>query len=128
MPRIAGVDIPKEKNIGTALTYVFGIGRTTALKILQQAGVDAGIRAKDVKEDKLRVIREIIDKTFKVEGDLRKEISQNIKRLREIGSWRGLRHQKGLPVHGQTTRTNARTRRGNVRRTMMSGRRKIEKT
>ena len=128
MPRIAGVDLPKDKCIGTSLTYLFGIGPSNALKILQQAKVDPSIRIKDVDEEKLKMIREIIDKNYKVEGDLRKEISINIKRLKEIGSWRGSRHQKGLPVHGQQTRTNCRTRRGNVRKTMFSGRRKVEKT
>ncbi|MEI6221778.1 MAG: 30S ribosomal protein S13 [bacterium] len=128
MARIAGVDIPNDKCISVALTYVYGIGNSASKKILLQAKVDPSLRVKDLKEDKLKIIREIIDKSFKVEGDLRKEVSLNIKRLKEIGSWRGDRHQKGLPVNGGRTRTNSRTRRGNVRRTMFSGRRKVEKT
>ena len=112
MARIAGVDLPKNKRIEIALTYIFGIGRSRSKKILQETGVDPDIRTKDLTDDDINKIRKYIDENFKVEGELRKEITQNIKRLIEIGCYRGLRHKKGLPVRGQRTRTNARTRKG----------------
>lgn len=112
MPRIAGVDIPKQKQIWIALTYIYGIGRTTALKILEEAGIEKEKRAGALTEQEVARIQNIIFKDYKVEGDLRKEVSLNIKRLIEIGSYRGLRHRKGLPVRGQRTHTNARTRKG----------------
>jgi len=110
--RIAGVDLPKNKRIEIALTYIYGIGRVTAQKILNQANVNWDIRTKDLDDDQIARIRDIIDKNYKVEGDLRREIALNIKRLMEIGSYRGLRHKLGLPVRGQRTHTNARTRKG----------------
>jgi len=113
MPRILGVDIPKEKRIEVALTYLYGIGRSLSCSILKQAGVNPDARAKDLTEEEVSRITAAIQKgNFKVEGDLRRDISQNIRRLIDIGSWRGLRHKKGLPVRGQRTRTNARTRKG----------------
>ena len=112
MARIAGVDLPRNKRIEIALTYIFGIGRSRAKQILEATGVDPDIRTKDLTEEDVNKIRRYIDDNFKVEGELRKEISQNIKRLIEIGCYRGLRHKKGLPVRGQRTRTNARTRKG----------------
>jgi small subunit ribosomal protein S13 len=111
MARIAGVDIPRDKRVAIALTYVFGIGKTTAQQILAQAEVDENTRVKDLTEDELGRIRTEVA-TFKVEGDLRREVLMNIKRLQEIGSYRGMRHRKGLPVRGQNTRNNARTRKG----------------
>ncbi len=120
MPRILGVDIPKEKRIEIALTYLFGVGRPLSNQILKEAGVSPDKRAKDLTEAEILHITGIIQKAnYKVEGDLRREISQNIKRLMDIGSWRGMRHKKGLPVRGQRTRTNARTRKG-PRRSNMS--------
>jgi len=113
VPRIIGVDIPKEKKIEIALTYLYGIGRALSNKILKEAGVSPDKRAKDLTEEEVSHITNTIQKSgYKVEGDLRREISQNIKRLMDIGSWRGLRHKKGLPARGQRTRTNARTRKG----------------
>lgn len=112
MPRILGIDIPKEKRIEISLTYLYGIGRSLSNKILKEAGVNPDKRAKDLTEEEIMHIAGVIQKGYKVEGDLRREISQNIKRLIDIGSWRGLRHKKGLPVRGQRTRTNARTRKG----------------
>lgn len=113
MPRILGVDIPKEKRIEIALCYLYGIGRTLSNRILKEAGIDPNKRAKDLNEEEVSHITAAIQKTgIKVEGDLRREISHNIKRLIDIGSWRGLRHKRGLPVRGQRTRTNARTRKG----------------
>jgi small subunit ribosomal protein S13 len=111
MARIAGVDIPRDKRVVISLTYIFGIGRTTAQQVLAEAGVSEDTRVRDLTEDELGKIREAIDK-LKVEGDLRREISLNIKRLIEIGSFRGLRHRRGLPVRGQNTKNNARTRKG----------------
>ncbi|WP_099352758.1 30S ribosomal protein S13 [Fredinandcohnia onubensis] len=111
MARIAGVDIPREKRVVISLTYIFGIGRPTAQKILAEAGVSEDTRVRDLTEDELNKIREIVDR-YKVEGDLRREVSLNIKRLIEIGSYRGLRHRRGLPVRGQNTKNNARTRKG----------------
>jgi len=129
MARIAGINIPDKKRIEIALTYIYGIGRSLSLKILQQAGIDPNIRSDQLNEAQIAKLREIIEsKKYKIEGDLRREIMMNIKRLKEIGCYRGIRHIKGLPVRGQQTKTNSRTRRGNVRRTMGSGRRKLEKT
>ena len=112
MARIAGVDIPREKRVEIGLTYVYGIGRTSSNKILAEAGINPDTRVKDLTEDEVVKIREIIDKNYKVEGDLRRETALNIKRLMEIGCYRGLRHRKNLPVRGQRTKTNARTRKG----------------
>lgn len=111
MARIAGVDIPREKRVVISLTYIYGIGTSTAQKVLAGAGVSEDTRVRDLTEDELNKIRELIDK-LKVEGDLRREVSLNIKRLMEIGSYRGLRHRRGLPVRGQNTKNNARTRKG----------------
>ncbi|MBE3595377.1 MAG: 30S ribosomal protein S13 [Candidatus Carbobacillus altaicus] len=115
MARIAGVDIPREKRVEISLTYIYGIGRSTAKRILEVTGVDPDTRVKDLTEDEVNRIRDYIDKNLKVEGDLRREIALNIKRLIEIGSYRGVRHRKGLPVRGQRTKTNARTRKGPAR-------------
>lgn len=112
MPRIVGVDIPKEKRIEIALTYIFGIGRLTANKILKNANISPDMRAKDLNEEEISRITAVIQKDYKIEGDLRREQSANIKRLMDIGSYRGFRHRRGLPVRGQRTRTNARTRKG----------------
>ncbi|WP_308636570.1 30S ribosomal protein S13 [Paenibacillus silvisoli] len=112
MARIAGVDLPRDKRVVIALTYIFGIGRTTANKILAATGINENTRVRDLTEDEVSQLRETIDKTVKVEGDLRREISLNIKRLIEIGCYRGVRHRRGLPVRGQRTKTNARTRKG----------------
>jgi small subunit ribosomal protein S13 len=112
MARIAGVDLPRDKRADIGLTYIYGIGRTAARQILKEAGVDGAIRVKDLSEDKIVKMREIIDRDHRVEGDLRKEVSLNIKRLIDTGTYRGLRHRKGLPVRGQRTKTNARTRKG----------------
>lgn len=112
MARIAGIDLPKSKRIEIALTYIYGIGRSTAQTILTGAGVDFNTRAENLTEMEVSRIREFIDKSVKVEGDLRREISMNIKRLMDLGCYRGLRHRKGLPVNGQRTKTNARTRKG----------------
>ncbi|MDP2938069.1 MAG: 30S ribosomal protein S13 [Candidatus Omnitrophota bacterium] len=127
MPRIIGVDIPKEKRIEIALTYLFGVGRKLSNKILKEAGINPDKRAKDLNEDEISYITNAIQKGgYKVEGDLRREISQNIKRLMEIGSWRGMRHKKGLPVRGQRTRTNARTRKGPRKRGMAVAKKPVE--
>ncbi|MHA7967232.1 30S ribosomal protein S13 [Paenibacillus sp. CAU 1782] len=112
MARIAGVDIPRDKRVEIALTYIFGIGKTTSQKLLVATEVNPDTRVRDLTEDELARLREAIDKSVKVEGDLRREISLNIKRLTEIGCYRGLRHRRGLPVRGQRTKTNARTRKG----------------
>ncbi len=112
MARISGVDIPKEKKVNVSLRYIYGIGPSNSMHILSEAGVNPDTKVKDLKESEVSKIREIIDKEFKVEGELRKEISMNVKRLVEIGSYRGLRHRRSLPVRGQRTRTNARTKRG----------------
>jgi len=111
MARIVGVDIPNDKQVGYSLTYIYGIGRTTAQKICENAKVDATIRVKDLSDDQMNAIRNEVSK-LKVEGDLRREVALNIKRLTEIGCYRGIRHKKGLPVRGQKTKTNARTRKG----------------
>jgi len=115
--RIAGVDIPRTKRVEIALTYIYGIGATSAKKIVERTNVDPDTRVNNLTEEEVNRIREVVDKDFTVEGDLRRQVSMNIKRLIEIKCYRGLRHQRGLPVHGQRTRTNARTRRG-TRRTV----------
>ncbi|MFB9329496.1 MULTISPECIES: 30S ribosomal protein S13 [Paenibacillus] len=112
MARIAGVDLPRDKRVVIALTYIFGIGNTTAQRILSETGINESTRVRDLTEDEVSKLRETIDKSVKVEGDLRREISLNIKRLIEIGCYRGVRHRRGLPVRGQRTKTNARTRKG----------------
>lgn len=112
MARIEGVDLPRNKRIDIALTYLYGIGRISARKILEEARVEGSTRTHDLSEVEVAAIREVIQRSYKVEGDLRKDISMNIKRLIDIGSYRGLRHKKGLPVRGQRTHTNARTRKG----------------
>ena len=113
MPRILGVDLPKEKRIEISLMYLYGVGRANSNVILKEANVDPGKRAKDLSEEEISRITSTLQKSgYKVEGDLRRDISQNIKRLMDIGSWRGMRHKKGLPARGQRTRTNARTRKG----------------
>ena len=112
MARIAGVDLPREKRIEIGLTYVYGIGRVSSNKILAQAGVNPDVRVRDLSDDDVKKIQEVIDETMIVEGDLRREIALNIKRLQEIGCYRGIRHRRGLPVRGQKTKTNARTRKG----------------
>ena len=112
MARIAGVDLPREKRIEIGLTYIFGIGNATAKKILEKTGVNPDIRVKDLSEDDVAKLRDEIDKEYQVEGDLRREVALNIKRLMEIGCYRGIRHRRGLPVRGQKTKTNARTRKG----------------
>lgn len=112
MARIAGIDLPRNKRIEVALTYIYGIGRTSSVEILGKAGVDPTTRSDDLTEAEVAKIREVIDRECKVEGDLRREISTNIKRLMDLGCYRGLRHRRGLPVRGQKTKTNARTRKG----------------
>ena len=112
MARIAGVDLPREKRVEIGLTYIFGIGRTSAVKILEETGINPDTRVKDLTEDEVSKLRDIIDKNYKVEGDLRRSVALDIKRLVEIGCYRGTRHRKGLPVRGQRTKTNARTRKG----------------
>jgi small subunit ribosomal protein S13 len=112
MARIAGVDIPREKRVEVALTYIYGVGLSSSQKILKQTSVNPDTRVRDLTEDQVNRLREVIDRTFKVEGDLRREVALNIKRLIEIGSYRGLRHRRNLPVRGQRTKTNARQRRG----------------
>ena len=112
MARIAGVDLPRDKRIEIGLTYVYGIGRVSATKIVEQAKVNPDTRVRDLTDDEVKVISEVIDATMLVEGDLRRETALNIKRLQEIGCYRGIRHRKGLPVRGQKTKTNARTRKG----------------
>ena len=112
MARIAGIDLPKDKRIEIGLTYIYGIGRTSAQKILEMTGINPDIRVKDLTEDQEAALRDVIDKHFTIEGDLRREVALNIKRLTEIGCYRGMRHRRGLPVRGQRSKTNARTRKG----------------
>ena len=112
MARIAGIDLPREKRIEIALTYIFGIGRKTATDIVKMAGVNPDTRVKNLTEDEEAALRDVIDKNYTIEGDLRREVALNIKRLTEIGCYRGVRHRRGLPVRGQRTKTNARTRKG----------------
>ncbi len=128
MARISGVNIPSDKRVVISLTYIYGIGKTGAKKILKQAQVDESIRVKDLTDDQVNKIRAIVDQGFTVEGELRREVLQNIKRLKDIGCYRGLRHIKNLPVRGQRTKTNSRTVRGNKRSTAGSGRRVLTKT
>ncbi|MCE5244925.1 MAG: 30S ribosomal protein S13 [Syntrophobacteraceae bacterium] len=123
MARIAGIDLPKNKRIEIALTYIYGIGRSTAQKILEQSGVSADTKSDDLTEIQINAIRQVIDAHYKVEGDLRTEVSMSIKRLMDLGCYRGLRHRRGLPVRGQRTHTNARTRKG-PRRSVMGKRKK----
>ena len=122
MARIAGIDLPREKRIEIGLTYIFGIGRSSADKILKETGINPDTRVKDLTEDEVGKLREVIDKEYKVEGDLRRSVSLDIKRLVEIGCYRGFRHRKGLPVRGQNTKNNARTRKGPKR--TMAGKKK----
>jgi small subunit ribosomal protein S13 len=122
MPRIAGVDLPQNKRIEVGLTYIYGIGRSTSLKILSQTGICLDTRVRDLTESEITRLREVIDREYKVEGDLRREVALNIKRLTEIGCYRGIRHRRGLPVRGQRTKTNARTKRG-TRKTVPGRRR-----
>ena len=112
MARISGIDLPREKRVEVGLTYIYGIGLHTSQKLLQRTGVNPDTRIRDLTEDEVQRLRDIIDKELRVEGDLRREVSMNIKRLMDIGCYRGLRHRRGMPVRGQRTRTNARTRRG----------------
>ena len=121
MARIAGVDLPRRKRLEIALTYIYGVGNTRAQEIVEKAGVDGATRVQDLTEEEVRSIRGVIDNEYKVEGDLRREVQLNIKRLKDLGCYRGLRHRKGLPVRGQRTKTNARTRRG-PRRAMVKKR------
>jgi len=122
LARIAGIDIPKNKRVEVALTYIYGIGRTTSQQILEEAGVDLNKRVASLSDDEVSKIRSIIQTDYKVEGSLRSEVQMNIKRLMDIGCYRGLRHRKGLPVNGQRTRTNARTRKG--KRKTVAGKKK----
>ncbi|MFH1060525.1 MAG: 30S ribosomal protein S13 [Pseudomonadota bacterium] len=123
MARIAGIDLPRNKRIEVALTYIFGIGPSSAKKIVAGAGVDPAVRSDRLTEEEVNRIRQVIDASYKVEGDLRREVSMNIKRLMDLGCYRGLRHRRGLPVNGQRTRTNARTRKG-PRRSVVGKRKK----
>ncbi|MDC4223372.1 MAG: 30S ribosomal protein S13 [Candidatus Manganitrophus sp.] len=118
MARIAGVDLPRDKRIEIGLTYIYGIGRATSQRILKETNVSPDIRVKDLKEDEVIRLREAIERGVRVEGDLRREVSMSIKRLMDIGCYRGLRHRRGLPVRGQRTRTNARTRKGRKKQTV----------
>jgi small subunit ribosomal protein S13 len=122
MARIAGITLPKEKRIEIGLTYIFGIGRPLANKIIAESKVDPNIRVKDLTEEQVNQLRELIEKKYRVEGELKREVLMNIKRLKEIDSYRGSRHSRHLPCRGQRTKTNTRTVRGNIRRTMGSGR------
>ena len=126
MARIAGVNIPLNKRVEVGLTYIYGIGPSQAQKVLAKAGVDANTSVKDLTEDEVRKLRDAIDSELTVEGDLRRERSQNVNRLQDIGAYRGLRHRRGLPVHGQRTKTNGRTRKG-PRRMQVAGRKKVTK-
>lgn len=128
MARIAGVTLPANKRIEIGLQYVYGIGRTTAKKILAETGMSPDVLVKDLTEAQATKLRDKIEKNLKVEGELRRDVLSNIKRLKEITSYRGMRHIRALPVRGQRTKTNSRTVRGNVRKTMGSGKRKLEKT
>lgn len=122
MPRIAGINIPENKKVEIALTYIYGIGRSLAGKILLETKISRDKKAKDLTPGEIGALKEIVEKKCRIEGDLRREVMMNIKRLKDIGSWRGLRHIKKLPVRGQRTKTNTRTVRGNMRKTMGSGR------
>lgn len=124
MARIAGVDLPRNKRVEIGLTYIYGIGRSASNEILQQTAVDPDKRVRDLTEAEVTTLREVIDRNYRVEGDLRREVQMNIKRLMEIGCYRGLRHRRNLPVHGQRTRTNARTKRGAKKTVPGRGRRR----
>jgi small subunit ribosomal protein S13 len=126
MARIAGINIPLNKRVEVGLTYIYGIGQAQARVALQKAGVDPDTHVKDLTEDEVRKLRDVIDNDLTVEGDLRRERSQNVKRLQEIGAYRGLRHRRGLPVNGQRTKTNGRTRKG-PRRMQVAGKKKVAK-
>jgi len=126
MARISGVNIPLNKRVEVGLTYIYGIGRSTSNKMLAELGIEPDRKVRDLTEEEVIKLRELIDKDFTVEGDLRRERSQNVKRLQEIGSYRGLRHRRGLPVHGQNTKTNARTRKG-PKRMQVAGKKKATK-
>ena len=128
MLRIAGVNIPDNKRIEISLTYIYGVGKNTATELLAELKIDKDKRVKDLTEEEQNSIRSYVEKKIKIEGDLKLEVRDNVKRLKEVGCYRGTRHQRGLPVRGQRTKTNNRTVRGNVRRTMGSGRVKTEKT
>ncbi|MBI4438070.1 30S ribosomal protein S13 [Candidatus Uhrbacteria bacterium] len=128
MARIAGINIPTQKRVVIALTYVYGIGKPTAVAVLKEAGVSEDIRVKDLTDDQVNSIRTLVEKNRRLEGDLRRDRLASIKRLKEIGSYRGARHAKHLPARGQRTKTNSRTVRGNMRKTMGSGRRALTKT
>lgn len=122
MARIAGVDLPRDKRVEVALTYIYGLGRTSSKQILEQTHINPDTRVKDLAEDEISRLREVIDRNYRVEGDLRREVAMNISRLQEIGCYRGIRHRRNLPVHGQRTRTNARSKRG-ARKTVAGKRR-----
>jgi small subunit ribosomal protein S13 len=124
MARIAGVDLPRDKRVEIGLTYIYGVGRSRSNEILEQTGINPDTRVKDLAEAEVAQLREIIDREYRVEGDLRREVQMNIKRLQEIGCYRGLRHRRNLPVHGQRTRTNARTRKGPKKTVAGRGRRR----
>jgi small subunit ribosomal protein S13 len=126
MARISGVNIPLNKRIQIGLTYIYGVGESTSKQVLEQAGVDGDTKVRDLTDDEVRKLRDIIDGNLTVEGDLRRERSQNVKRLMEIGAYRGLRHRRGLPVDGQRTKTNARTRKG-PKRMQVAGKKKVKK-
>lgn len=128
MARIAGITLPANKRVVVALTYIYGVGPSTAKKVLKTTKVNEDLRVKDLTDNQVNKIRELIEKNYRVEGDLRREVLGNIKRLKDVGCYRGIRHIKHLPVRGQRTKTNSRTVRGNVRRTMGSGRRVLTKT
>jgi small subunit ribosomal protein S13 len=125
MARIAGVDIPREKKLGTSLTYIYGIGDTQASKVAEATGIDPNTRVRDLTDEEVTRLRNWIDANLKVEGDLRRDVSQDIKRKMEIGSYQGVRHRRGLPVHGQRTHTNARTRKGPKK--TVAGKKKVRK-
>jgi len=128
MARIAGINLPQNKRVEIALTYLYGVGRALSNVVLSSAGVNPNTRVKDLTEQEVQRLREFIEKNYRVEGELRREVMLNIKRMKDIGCYRGVRHVKNLPTRGQRTKTNSRTVRGNVRKTMMSGKRKMEKT
>jgi small subunit ribosomal protein S13 len=125
MARISGIDLPKDKKVEIGLTYIFGIGRSSALEILEKAGIDASLRIRDLSDADVNKLRQVIEKEYRVEGALRTEVAMNIKRLMDIGSYRGIRHRRGLPVRGQRTHTNARTKKGPRR--AIAGKKKVTK-
>ena len=125
MARIAGVDIPREKRLGTSLTYIYGVGDTTAVQVCEGTGIDPATRVRDLTDEEVTRLRNWIDANLKVEGDLRRDVAQDIKRKMEIGSYQGIRHRRGLPVHGQRTHTNARTRKGPKK--TVAGKKKVRK-